>query len=149
MSYAKDQYWRARVGRDCWEIWDFLLERQKSFKFRFLMITAKLRKKHCIVIFSCVNYIECELYLNSAENEYVYRKFPNFVHCVKSLNITWKYCILISPQCKNHSTLYRRKCKHCLVPHQEVLHALSVYSPVTETILDSLMWSQTPRETWK
>lgn len=52
------------------------------------MITAKLRKKHCIVIFSCVNYIECELYLNSAENEYVYRKFPNFVHCVKSLNIT-------------------------------------------------------------
>ena len=110
------------------------------------MITAKLREKHCIVIFSCVNYTGCELYLNSAENEYVYRKFPNFVHCVKSQNITWKYYILISLQYKNHSTLYRRKCKHCLMPHQEVLHALSFYSPVTEIILDSLILSQTHRD---
>ena len=47
------------------------------------MITAQLGKKHCIVIFRCVNYIGCVLYLSSAENGYVYRKFPNFVHCVK------------------------------------------------------------------
>lgn len=109
------------------------------------------KKKHCIVIFRCVNYIGCVLYLRSAENEYVYRKFPNFVPCVKSLNIIWKYCILIAPQCKNHSTLYRRKYKHCLMPHQEVLpvyYSILLWDKL-EIILDSLILSQTHTQKWK
>lgn len=47
------------------------------------MITAQLGRKHHIVIFRCVNYTGCGLYLSSAEKGYVYRKFPNFVPCVK------------------------------------------------------------------